>query len=168
MSLAVPHIASILFCVCLSLSCILHIKIGHIIHICETLLILPFIDIFLRLVGGLWKTNDIEHRLHSFLSGSTFMFFNFQASLCGPPSLLWKRRHQVTHNSLDRKCRSYWNYGKVQCRPVLWPARMWNKVTYEWGLCGSPFLSCLLTQLALSAVIKFGLNMDNEVLVRKT
>lgn len=45
---------------------------------------------------------------------------------------------------------------------------MWNKVTYKWGLCGSPFLSCLLTQLALSAVIKFGLNMDNEVLVRKT
>lgn len=144
MSLAVSYITSILFCVCLSvsLSCILHVKTGHITHICETLLILPFIDILLRLVGGLWKTNDIEHRLHSFLASSTFIF-NFQASLCGPPSLPWKTRHQVTRNSLDRKCRSSWNYGKVQCRPVPWPARNVEQGHLQMGSLWIPFSELL-------------------------
>lgn len=42
---------------------------------------------------------------------------------------------------------------------------MWNKVTYTWGACGSPLPTSLGCD---SAVIEFGLNTDNEVLVRKT
>jgi len=45
----------------------------------------------LRLAGGLWETNDIRHCLHNFLAGSTFIFFNFQASLSGPSLLPLKQ-----------------------------------------------------------------------------
>lgn len=54
------------------------------------------------------------------------------------PSLPWKRRHQITHNSLDGTCRSYWNYRKVWCRPVCNLQEMWNNIPYTWGPCGSP------------------------------
>lgn len=92
----------------------------------------------------------------SLLAGSTLI--NFWTSLCWP-SLPPFRKEAPGYTFLT---------GQVK-RKLL---NLWRKYRTKeygtWDACGSSLPTCLLTHLAVSAVIKFVLNTDNEIFIRKT